>query len=160
MKDRTIAIKAGVDTGSRIRVPAEGDAGIRGGESGDLYVVIHIKSHEFFERQGNDLYCEVPISFTIAALGGEIDVPTISGKETISVPEGTQTGSSFRMRERGIPDVNGRGRGDQYVQVKVHVPRKMTADQKQLLKQFAESMGDRVVALDDKGFLGRFFGGK
>lgn len=155
--ERTLHIPAGVDSGSRIRLSGEGDAGIRGGGPGDLYVVLFVRPHEFFERRGNDLYCEVPISFVRAALGGQITVPTINGTEKIHIPEGTQTGTTFRLRDKGMPDVNGRGRGDQYVVVRVQVPTKLTPEQKQILRQLANSLGDLPEPEHEKGFLGRIF---
>ena len=158
-RERVVPIRAGVDSGSRLRLPGEGDAGIRGGDAGDLYVVIYVRPHEVFERRNNDLYCEVPISFAVAALGGQVRVPTISGEEKITLPEGTQTGATFRLRDKGIPDLNGRGRGDEYVIVKVQVPTRLSQDQKNLLKQFAYSLGDHVESPEDKGLFGRIFGG-
>ncbi|MCC6728804.1 MAG: molecular chaperone DnaJ [Chthonomonadales bacterium] len=158
-RERSLRVPAGVDTGSRIRLHGEGDAGLRGGDPGDLYVVVHVKPHEVFERRGNDLYCEVPISFARAALGGQIAVPTISGEDNIDIPEGTQSGSSFRLRDRGVPDISGRGRGHEYVLVRVDVPTRLTADQKHLLQQFARSCGENPEAPQEKGFLGRLFGG-
>ena len=157
-RETTIKIPAGVDTGSRIRLTGEGDAGVRGGEPGDLYVVIFVQPHEVFERRNNDLYCEIPISFTRAALGGEILVPTIDAQERIEVPEGTQTHTRFRLRGKGVPDVGGRGRGDLYVVVRVEVPTKLQAEQKQILRQLAESFGETVD--EDKGFLSRLFKGE
>lgn len=159
-RERTIRIPAGVDAGSRIRLSGEGDAGIRGGQAGDLYVVIFVKPHEVFERRNNDLYCEIPISFARAALGGEITVPTIDGQERINVPEGTQTHTRFRLRDKGMPDLGGRGKGDLYVMVRVEVPNRLSEDQKALLKQLAESFGESAEGADDKGFLSRLFKGE
>jgi molecular chaperone DnaJ len=158
-RETVIKIPAGIDSGQRIRIYSEGDAGLRGGESGDLYIVCHVKPHEIFERRGNDIYCEVPISFATAALGGQITVPVLNGQEKIDIPEGTQSGTSFRLRDKGLPDPNGRGRGHQYVLVHVQVPTRLTGDQKQLLKQFARSLGEDPETHDDKGFLGRLFRG-
>jgi len=159
-RERKVRIPAGVDSGSRIRLSGEGDAGIRGGDPGDLYIVLYIRPHEVFERRGNDLYCEVPISFVRAALGGQITVPTIHGTEKITLSEGTQSGQTFRLREKGIPDLNGRGKGDEYVIVRVQVPTKLSADQKALLRQFARSLGEDVEdSPEDKGLLGRLFRG-
>lgn len=159
-RERTIRIPAGVDTGSRIRVAAEGDSGLRGGEPGDLYVVIYVKPHDLFERRGNDLYCEMPVGFVTASLGGQITVPTIYGEEKLAIPEGTQSGASFRLKDKGMAKYPPPGRGDLYVIVKVAVPTKLTADQRHLLRQLAESLGEEVHDHgDDKGFLGRLFRG-
>lgn len=155
-RERTLSVPPGVETGTRIRMPGEGDMGMRGGDPGDLYVVIHVKPHEIFERRGNDLYCEVPISFAKAALGGQIAVPVIGGEERIDIPEGTQPGAVFRLRDRGVPDLNGRGRGHQFVVVKVTVPAKLSADQKQLLVQFARSLGEDSDLGADRGLFGIF----
>ena len=105
-------IPAGIATGQRLRLTGEGEAGTLGGPAGDLYVVIYVHEHEFFQRDGNDLHCTVPVPFTTLALGGEIKVPGIDGDETVKIPEGTQTGTTFRLRGKGMPDVSGRGRGD------------------------------------------------
>ena len=104
----------------------EGEAGVYGGPSGDLYVVLHCKEHEFFEREGKDLRCVVPISFVQAALGTEINVPTLEGEHTLKVPEGTQTAATFKLRNKGVPELNGRGRGDLYVELKVQTPTKLS----------------------------------
>jgi molecular chaperone DnaJ len=158
--DKTITIPPGVDSGTRMRVPGQGDAGQRGGESGDLYVMIFVREHEIFERKGNDLFCEVPVTFATATLGGKINVPVIGGTETMPIPEGSQTGSSFRLRDKGVPDAYGRGRGDLHVIIKVQVPTRLSAEQKQLLKQYAEAVGDTLEPNEDKSFLGRIFGAK
>jgi len=123
--------------------------------------VLFVRPHEVFERRNNDLYCEVPISFATAALGGAVTVPTIAGQERITIPEGTQSGTTFRLREKGIPDLNGRGKGDQYVVVKVQVPTRLSADQKHLLRQFAASLGEHPdEPHEEKSFLGRLFRGE
>lgn len=158
-RERNVRIPPGVDTGSRIRLAGDGDAGIRGGDPGDLYVVIHVKPHEVFERRGNDLYCEVPISFARAALGGSITVPTIDGEEKLEIPEGTQSGAVFKLRDRGAPDLNGRGKGHEFVVLRVQVPTKLSTDQRALLKQFARSLGENVEETAEKGFLGKLFRG-
>lgn len=139
-----IKIPAGVDNGSRLRVAHEGEAGQRGGPPGDLYVYIFVKPHKLFTREGSDLVCEVPISFVQAALGDEIDVPTLEGKVKLRIPEGTQSGTIFRLKEKGIPHLRGHGRGDQHVRVKVLTPQKLTDKQKNLLQEFAKSCGDNV----------------
>jgi molecular chaperone DnaJ len=142
----------------RLRLVGEGDAGERGGPAGDLYLVIYVQDHETFERRVNDLYCEIPISFARAALGDTIRVPVIGGTEDLKIPEGTQSGQTFTLRGKGIPDINGRGKGDQHVIVRVQVPTRLTAEQRELLKQFAATMGECVQENESKGILGRIFG--
>lgn len=134
----TLRIPPGVDNGSRLRSSGNGEAGKRGGTPGDLYVILHVKPHEIFHRDGDDLMCEVPIGFPIAALGGEIEVPTLDGKAQIKIPAGTQTGSVFRLRGKGIRNVHGHGHGDLHVQVTVEVPTRLNADQRAKLKEFAD----------------------
>ena len=132
-----IRIPAGVDTGARLRVAGEGEAGSAGGGRGDLYVVIHVKEHELFERQGNNLYVNVPVTFSQAALGAEIPVPTLDAEEVISIPEATQTGSIFRVSGKGIVSLQGHGRGDLYVVVTVMTPSRLTREQRRLLEQLS-----------------------
>jgi molecular chaperone DnaJ len=141
-KDRklTVRIPAGIATGQRLRISGEGEAGVAGGPRGDLYVVIQVQEHPFFHRDGNDLYCEVPLNFPTLALGGEIRIPTLDGDEPFTVPAGTQTGTTFRVRAKGMPDVGGRGRGDLLVTVKVKTPKKLTRDQRKLLEQLATTL--------------------
>ncbi|HZO88601.1 MAG TPA: molecular chaperone DnaJ [Chthonomonadaceae bacterium] len=158
IRERPVKVPAGVDTGMRLRLIGEGDAGERGGPAGDLYLVIYVRDHEIFERRGNDLYCEVPISFARAALGDTIQVPVINGTEELKIPEGTQSGQTFTLRGRGLPDFHGRGKGDEYVIVKVQVPTKLTPEQRELLKQFAATMGEHLHDGENKGILGRLFG--
>ena len=136
----TVRVPAGIATGQRLRLSGEGEAGPAGGPAGDLYVVIHVQEHSFFQRDGNDLYCEIPVHFPTVALGGEITIPTLDGTEPFKVPEGTESGSTFRVRGKGMPDVSGRGRGDLLVTVKVVTPAKLTKDQKKLLQQLAASL--------------------
>ena len=138
--DRTIHIKIpeGVASGSHLRLHAEGEAGARGGTSGDLYVVIHVKPHAFFERVEDDLVCQIPISFSQAALGADVEIPTISGKAKLKIPAGTQTNTVFRLRGEGMPHLRGRGRGDQHVRVVVETPNKLSADARKLLEQLRE----------------------
>ena len=136
----SVRIPAGIATGQRLRLSAEGEAGPGGGPAGDLYVVIHVQDHAFFQRDGNDLYCEIPLNFPTLALGGEIQIPTLDGSEPFQIPAGTETGTAFRVRGRGMPDVSGRGRGDLVVTVKGATPRKLTKDQKKILEQFASSL--------------------
>lgn len=136
-----VKIPAGVDDGQQLRVSGQGEPGINGGPAGDLYVVFHVREHEFFERDGDDIYCEMPITFTQAALGDEIEVPTLHGKVKLKVPAGTQTGTKFRLRGKGVPNVRGYGTGDQHIHVKVVTPTKLTDKQKQLLREFSEISG-------------------
>jgi molecular chaperone DnaJ len=136
----TVRIPPGIATGQRLRLSGEGEAGPAGGPAGDLYVVIHVQDHPFFQRDGNDLHCEIPVNFPTLALGQDITVPTLDGTQTITVPEGTQSGSVFRLRGRGMPDVGGRGRGDLLVTVRVVTPAKLTREQKKLLQQLAASL--------------------
>ncbi|MEO0454152.1 MAG: molecular chaperone DnaJ [Verrucomicrobiota bacterium] len=137
-----VKIPAGVDTGSRLRMPNQGEAGMRGAESGDLYIVIHIKQHALFERHDNDLFCEVPISFVKATLGGELIVPTLEGRASVKVPAGTASGKVFRLRSKGVPDLRSGARGDLHVRIYVEVPRKLNAEQKKALEAFAEVCDD------------------
>jgi molecular chaperone DnaJ len=132
----TVRIPAGIATGQRLRLTGEGEAGVGGGPRGDLYVVVDVRDHPFFQRDGNDLLCEIPLQFPTLALGGQIRIPTLDGEEPFSIPEGTQSGAVFRVRGRGMPDVTGRSnRGDLLVTVKVITPRKLTREQKKLLEQ-------------------------
>ena len=136
----SVNIPAGVEDGTRIRYQGEGDAGRFGGPSGDLYIVLTVKPHQFFEREGNDLHCVMPISFTQAALGAEIDIQTLEGATALKVPEGTQSGKQFRVRGKGVPYLNEHGRGDLVVQVAVQTPKKLTKIQKELLRQLGETV--------------------
>ncbi|MDA8212685.1 MAG: molecular chaperone DnaJ [Clostridia bacterium] len=154
-KSRTIHVKipAGIDNDSRMRVSGQGEPGTRGGPPGDLYLFIRVRSHKIFTRRGNDVYCEVKLSFPQAALGDEIEVPTLEGKAELKVPAGTQTGTTFRLRNQGIPDVHGYGRGDQHVRVVVKVPTKLSDRQKELLREFADLSGEKPVEVSgEKGF--------
>ena len=128
-------IPAGVEDGTRIRFSGVGEAGIHGGPAGDLYVVLHVKEHPFFEREGNDLYCVVPISFPQAALGTEIKVPTLESEQTLKVPEGTQSGTMLKVRGKGVPVLNGHGRGDLFVEIRVQTPSKLAKRQRELLQE-------------------------
>jgi molecular chaperone DnaJ len=136
----TVRIPPGIATGQRLRLNGEGEAGPSGGPPGDLYVVIHVQDHPFFQRDGNDLHCQVPLNFTTLALGGDIQIPTLEGTESFHVPEGTQSGSTFSLRGRGMPDVSGRGRGNLFITVAVVTPKKLSRDQKKLLEQLAASL--------------------
>jgi molecular chaperone DnaJ len=148
-KQMEVKIPAGVETGSRLRVPGEGEAGTQGGVAGDLYVVIHVAEHEQFERQGNNLYEAVPITFAQAALGAEIMVKTLDDEEKLKIPLGTQTGTVFRLRGKGMPALGGRGRGDLFVSVTVVTPTTLTREQRRLLEQLAEveskDLGDKTL---------------
>jgi molecular chaperone DnaJ len=145
-------VPAGVDDGSRLRLVGEGEAGIAGGPPGDLYVVITVGRHPLFERDGTDLHCEVPVPFVGAALGAEIDVPTLEGRVTMSVAEGTQSGKILRLRGKGLPPLQPRleieqlhrMRGDLYVRIFVEVPTKLTLRQRELLEEFAQESGTEV----------------
>ncbi len=151
-KKINVKIPAGIDDGQQLRVSGQGEPGINGGPSGDLYVVFHVREHEFFERDGDDVYCEVPLTFVQAALGDEIQVPTLHGKVNLKIPAGTQTGTRFRMKGKGIPNVHGRGQGDQHIIVKIVTPKKLNEKQKQLLKEFAEISGSTVDDQKDSLF--------
>ncbi|MGJ8649113.1 MAG: molecular chaperone DnaJ [Opitutaceae bacterium] len=137
-----VRIPAGVATGSKLRSAGKGEAGQMGGQAGDLYIIIHVKEHELFERHDFDLFCEVPIKFTLAALGGSINVPTLFGKGSLKIPAGTQTGTTFRLRDQGIPHLRGNSKGDLLIRVQVEVPTKLNSDQKEKLEAFAEASGD------------------
>jgi molecular chaperone DnaJ len=137
-----VRIPAGVNDGQRIRMKERGSPGRNGGPAGDLYVVIHIKEHPIFQREDDNLYCEVPIPFSIAALGGELAVPTLEGKAHVKVPPGTQSGQIFKLRGKGIVNVNGRERGDLLARVIVEVPTRLNAEQRQKLAEFADLCGD------------------
>ncbi|HTX22624.1 MAG TPA: molecular chaperone DnaJ [Candidatus Aquilonibacter sp.] len=132
-----LRIPPGVDAGSRLRSSGNGEAGFRGGPAGDLYVLLHVKAHEIFQRDGDDLLCEVPVSFTQAALGSEVEVPTLEGKATIKVPAGTQPGTTFRVKGRGVKNLQGYGHGDLHVRVQVEVPARLNHEQKTKLQEFA-----------------------
>ena len=136
----TVKIPAGIASGQRLRVGGEGEHGAAGGPPGDLYVVIHVQEHPLFKRDGDDLHCELPVTYPLLALGGKIMVPTLDENQSVDVPEGTQPGTAFRLRGKGMPNVTGRGRGDLYVTVRVDVPAKMTKEQRKLLTEL-----DRVL---------------
>ncbi len=138
-----VRIPPGVDTGTRLRSSGNGESGLAGGQNGDLYIVLSVKAHELFERQDDDLFCEIPIKFTLATLGGSLEVPTLFGKATVKVPAGTQSGTTFRLRGKGMPSLRQRGaQGDQLVRVQVEVPTKLSSEQEKLLKEFARVSGD------------------
>lgn len=152
-RNRTLKVNipAGIDDGQSIRLSGQGGAGVNGGPSGDVIVTVSIRPHPIFTRDGSDVICEIPISFTQAALGDTLQVPTIDGKIEYNIPEGTQTGTVFRMRGKGIQNVNGRGRGDQYVRVNIEVPKNLTHKQKELLREFENSTTDENQ-VQRKGF--------
>ncbi len=135
-------IPPGVETGSKLRSSGNGEAGSLGGVSGDLYVVIHLREHDIFERHGDDLFCEIPIKFTLAVLGGTIDLPTLSGKASLKIPAGTQSGTTFRLRDHGVTNLRSGRKGDQLVRVQIEVPLKLKADQRNKLEDFAVACGD------------------
>ncbi len=137
-----VRIPAGVDNGSRLRIQGEGEAGINNGPPGDLYVVIYVEEHPFFQRQGNNIYCQIPIGITQAVLGAEITVPTLDGEEKLKIPAGTQNGTVFRLRNKGIVSLGERGRGDQFVTVNVVIPTKLTKEQRQLFEALAKISKD------------------
>ncbi len=137
-----VKIPPGVDTGSKLRSANNGEAGTHGGPAGDLYIVIHVKDHDIFERQEENLYCDIPIKFTLATLGGTIEVPTLSGKASLKIPPATQTGTTFRLKGKGLPSLRGGYFGDQMVRVHVEVPRSLNAEQRQKLEEFALACGD------------------
>lgn len=138
-----LRIPAGVDTGVRLRSTGNGDAGVRGGAAGDLYAFIHVEDHDVFEREGSTLFCEVPLPFSTAALGGELKVPTLDGQSSIKIPPGTQGGTTFRVRDKGMPSLSGGAKGDLNVTVQVEVPTKLSKEQQEKLREFSESIGDQ-----------------
>lgn len=139
-----VKIPAGVDTGTRVRLTGEGEPGERGGPPGDLYVVVHVKEHSIFVREEDEVLCEIPISFTQAALGATIDVPTLDGKVKMKIPNGTQSGKVFRLRGKGIPHLHGGGRGDQHVRVVLETPTELSKQQRELLEKFADISGEET----------------
>ena len=148
-----LRIPAGVDTGTRLRSSGNGDAGVRGGEAGDLYVFLHVRDHDIFERDGDDLFCEVPLPFSVAALGGELKVPTLDGQSSIKIPVGTQGGTVFRLRGKGIATLSAAGRkGDLNVRVQVEVPTRLNSDQQDKLRTFSESIGDQNSPMQESFF--------
>lgn len=155
-----LKIPAGIDDGSRLRSGGHGEAGLRGGPSGDLYVVVHVREHSVFSRDGDDLFCELPVPFVTAALGGEVHVPTLDGKASVKIPAGTQIGTMFKLRGKGMPHLRGGGHGQLLVRVAVEVPTKLTAAQRHKLEEFADSCGEQNTPLT-KSFFERardFFG--
>ena len=142
-KTLKVTIPAGIDNGQIVSLRGQGNAGKNGGPAGDLQIVITVQPHPLFRREGTNVYCDAPITFTQAVLGGELEIPTIDGKVKYDIPEGTQTGTTFRLRGKGIPNVNGRGRGDQFVTVNIETPRNLNREQKEALRKFSESLKER-----------------
>jgi molecular chaperone DnaJ len=164
-RERTLSVNipAGVEDGTRIRLAGEGEAGVRGGPAGDLYIFLALSAHPFFQREGADLHCRAPISMVTAALGGEFEVPTIDGGKTrVKVPEGTQSGRRFRLQSKGMPVLRSRQTGDMYVQVVVETPQKLTKKQRELLNEF-ERLSSKDTQPESTGFFGKvkeFLGGR
>jgi molecular chaperone DnaJ len=164
-KERTLSVNipAGVEDGTRIRLAGEGEAGLRGGPAGDLYIFLSIKPHEFFQRDGADIFCKVPISMTTAALGGQIDVPTVEGSSSrVRIPEGTESGKQFRLKGKGMPVLRSKVTGDMYIQVEVETPKNLTRRQRELLEEF-EKESHKGTSPESHGFFARvkeFFEGK
>ena len=165
MKERTLSvdIPPGVEDGTRIRLAGEGEAGMRGGPAGDLYIFLSVKPHEFFQRDGADIFCKVPISMTSAALGGQIEVPTVEGQATrVKVPEGSESGKQFRIKGKGMPVLRSKVSGDMYIQVEVETPKNLTRRQRELLEEF-ERESHKETSPESAGFFARvkdFFDGK
>lgn len=153
-KQLKVNIPAGVDSGTRLRVSGEGGAGRNGGPKGDLYVYLYVKPHKFFERNGYDVHCEVPINIVQATLGDEVKVPTLEGQVTMKIPEGTQPGSTLRLRGKGIKRLQGSGQGDQLVHIKVVIPKKLSKKQKEALRKFEDISKDNINP-EEKGFLNK-----
>lgn len=147
----TVQIPAGIDHGQTTSVRGEGNAGQNGGPAGDIFVTVNVTPHEIFKRRGQDVMVELPVTFVQAALGAELEAPSIDGKISYNMPEGTQPDTVFRIRGKGIPNLNGRGRGDQFIKVKIEIPRNLTREQKDILRQFEETAGDAQFG-EKKGF--------
>ena len=155
-KERTLSVNipAGVEDGTRIRLASEGEAGLRGGPAGDLYIFLSVRAHEFFQRDGADLFCKVPVSMAVASLGGEIEVPTIDGKKArVTVPEGTQAGKQFRLKAKGMPVLRSAQAGDMYIQVAVETPVNLTRRQRELLREFEKEA--RNNSPESEGFFAK-----
>ena len=164
-RERTlnVNIPAGVETGTRIRLASEGEAGLRGGPAGDLYIFIEVERHPIFERENQDLYCRIPLAMTTAALGGQVEVPTIDGgKSKVKIPEGTEGGKQFRIKSKGMPVLRSKQQGDLYIQVEVETPKSLTRKQRELLKEF-ETASNESTSPASTGFFARvkeFFEGQ
>ncbi|MBI4026836.1 MAG: molecular chaperone DnaJ [Verrucomicrobia bacterium] len=142
-----IRVPGGVENGMRLRSSGNGESGVRGGTPGDLYVVLHVREHEIFKRDGEDIYCEVPISYALAALGGELEVPTLDGNARVRIPPGTQSSTLFRLRGKGVRSLDGHGLGDEHVRVIVEVPTRLNSDQRRKLEDFARSCNEDVFPM-------------
>lgn len=151
-KTLSVKVPPGVETGNRLKLSNEGGQGTKGGSNGDLYVLINVREHPIFSREGTDVICETPVSFTQAALGAEIEIPTLDGKVSLKIPEGTQSGKIFRLRGKGIPVLQGYGRGDQLVVVRVETPTNLNRQQRELLEEFARISSEDVNPMG-KGFI-------
>ncbi|WP_085523318.1 molecular chaperone DnaJ [Tuberibacillus sp. Marseille-P3662] len=151
-----IKIPAGVDDGQQIRVSGQGEAGVNGGPSGDLFVVFDVRPHKFFERDGDDVYCDVPLNFAQVTLGDEIEVPTLHGNVKLKIPAATQTGTTFRLKGKGIPNVRGYGQGDQHVSVKVVTPKKLSDRERELFKELSEISGNSLNEDEPDNLFSRF----
>lgn len=158
-KTKTVAIKipAGVDTGARMRLRSEGEGGRRGGQSGDLYVVVHVDTHEFFEREGSSIFCQLPVPMVVAALGDKVEVPTVHGKTDLKIPAGSQSGERFTLNGQGVPSLRGRGQGDMVVELHVQTPTGLCDDQKKLLREFDSMCEARGQHEERQGFFSRIF---
>ena len=151
-----VSIPAGIDNGQTISLRGQGNAGRNGGPAGDLLIVIAVRAHDIFRREGTSILCEAPITFAQAALGAELEIPTIDGKVKYTIPEGTQSGTTFRLKGKGVPGMGGRARGDQYVTVYIETPRNLNREQKAALKKFSELLGEKNYEEDKGGFFGKF----
>ncbi len=142
-RNELIDIPAGINDGQRMSVGGKGNCGVNNGPAGDLYILVNVRPHPIFDRKGDDIWCELPLTFTQACLGADVVVPTLDGKVTYTVKEGTQPGDTFRLRGKGMPRLNGRGTGDQYVKVTIEVPKNLSKKQKEILKEFEENQSEK-----------------
>ncbi|MGA2052879.1 MAG: molecular chaperone DnaJ [Opitutales bacterium] len=147
-----VRIPAGVDSGQKLRSTGGGEAGPHSGPAGDLYIFLHVKEHDLFQRDGDDLHCTIPIKFTLASLGGQLDVPTLTGKAQLKIPAGTPSGTQLRLRGKGMPSLRSGEPGDQYVRVEIEVPKKLTPEQRQKLEEFAKVSGDAEQPVSESFF--------
>ncbi|MCZ0704014.1 molecular chaperone DnaJ [Natronobacillus azotifigens] len=150
-----ISIPAGIDDGQQIRIAGQGEPGANGGPAGDLYVVVQVRDHEFYQRDGDHIFCEMPVTYAQAALGDEVEIPTVHGKVKLKVPAGTQTGKTFRLKGKGAPNVRGYGHGDQHVRIRVITPTNLTAKQKELLREFNDLSGNEPTGEQEDSFFSR-----
>lgn len=151
-KKINVKVPAGIDDGHQLRLAGQGEAGINGGPPGDLFIIFNVRPHEFFVRDGDDIYCEMPVTFAQVALGDEIEVPTLTGKVKLKIPAGTQTGTSFRLRNKGVPNVHGRGQGDMHVKVRVVTPTNLSEREKELIREFSKMSGGQPNEQHDSFF--------